>query len=91
METTEKKLEFVARVTRKFKRLNKLPRKTMENAAARKFAIMFYVISGPVENFLMFDNAYKNDQKVHFLLTYTQRNMQKKTVDIIRLIICYSL
>ena len=80
METTEKKLEFVARVTRKFKRLNKLPRKTMENAAARKFAIMLYVISGPVENFLMFDNAYKNDQKVHFFVNlYTnicQRNMQ---------------
>ena len=42
----------------------------------------------------MFDKAYKNDQKVHFFVNlYTnicQRNMQKKTVDIIRLIICYS-
>ena len=49
----------------------------------------------PVENFLMFDKAYKNDQKVHFFVNlYTnicQRNMQKKTVDIIRLIICYSI
>ena len=45
----------------------------------------------PVENFLMFDNAYKNDQKVHFFVNlYTnicQRNMQKETVDIIRLIV----
>ena len=44
--------------------------------------------SHPVENFLMFDKAYKNDQKVHFFVNlYTnicQRNMQKKTVDIIR-------
>ena len=42
----------------------------------------------------MFDNAYKNDQKVHFFVNLyrniCQRNMQKKTVDIIRLIICYS-
>ena len=55
----------------------------------------FELQHNPVENFLMFDNAYKNDQKVHFFVNlYTnicQRNMQKKTVDIIRLIICYSI
>ena len=56
---------------------------------------MDYSPKHPVENFLMFDKAYKNDQKVHFFANlYTnicQRNMQKKTVDIIRLIICYSI
>ena len=57
--------------------------------------LVSYQLNIPVENFLMFDNAYKNDQKVHFFVNlYTnicQRNMQRKTVDIIRLILCYSI